>query len=101
MEARGSSASSSSFRRTPEQVYGRFNEQRNYVANIKSVGLTVGDRYTVFRQSIMRRWSLTERRQAFVQNVVEGPDVGGPVGMTEAPLKGEETGQDLRELTLK
>lgn len=46
-------------------------------------------------------WSLTEHRQAFVQHVVEGPDVGGPVGMTEAPLKGEETGQDLRELTLK
>lgn len=44
---------------------------------------------------------LTERHQDFVQHVVKGPDVGGPVGMTEAPLKGEETGQDLRELTLK
>ena len=44
---------------------------------------------------------LTEHRQAFVQYVVEGPDVGGPVSVTEAPLKGEEPGQDLRELTLK
>lgn len=49
-----------------------------------------------------RRWqSLTQNHQKLVQHVVQGPDVGGPVGMTEAPLKGEEPGQDLRELTLK
>lgn len=45
--------------------------------------------------------SLTEHRQALVQRVVKGPDVGGPVGVTEAPLEGEEAGEELRELTLK
>lgn len=49
----------------------------------------------------MRRRSLTERHQDFIQDVVEGPDVGGPVGVTEAPFEREETGQDLRQLTLK
>lgn len=39
--------------------------------------------------------------QNFVKHVVEGPDIGGPVGMTQAPFKGEELGQDLWELTLK
>lgn len=48
-----------------------------------------------------RRRSLTQHNHAFVQHVVQGPDVGGPVGMAEAPLKGEEPGQNLRELTLK
>lgn len=47
------------------------------------------------------RWSLTEHGQDFVQHVVQGPDVGGPVGMTEAPFEGEESGQDLRQLALK
>lgn len=39
--------------------------------------------------------------QNFVKHVVEGPDIGGPVGMAQAPFKGEEPGQDLWELTLK
>lgn len=49
---------------------------------------------------MMSSRSLTQCGQALVQHVVQGPEVWGPVGVTEAPLKGEETRQHLRELTL-
>ena len=45
--------------------------------------------------------SLTQHGQGLVQDVVEGPEVGGPVGVAEAPLEGEEPGQDLGELALE
>lgn len=90
MEARGNSASSSSFSFTPEQV----SERRPIISVVRNS-------FKTLCQWSERGRSLTERHQDFVQHVVQGPDVGGPVGVTEAPLKGEEPGQELRELTLK
>lgn len=61
--------------------------------------------YTIILRPLLSgregRWSLTKLHQNFVKHVVEGPDIWGPVGMTQAPFEGEEPGQDLWELTLK
>lgn len=39
---------------------------------------------------------LTQYGQGFVSDVVEGPHVGGPVGVAQASLEGEEAGEHLR-----
>lgn len=84
MEARGRSVWCSSFNFTPEEV----SERWSYCC-------------IILRRAQRRRRSLTKLHQNFVQQVVQGPEIRGPVGMTKAPLKGEKPGQDLRELTLK
>lgn len=87
MEARGRSASFNNFNFTPEQV----NEKSFHCYTIILCTLLSGPE---------GRWSLTKLHQNFVKHVVEGPDIGGPVGMAQAPFKGEEPGQNLWELTL-
>ena len=44
---------------------------------------------------------LTDDRQGLVHHVVERPEVGGPVGVAQAPLEGEEAGEDLAKLALQ
>lgn len=84
IEARGSAASSSSFSFAPEQV-----RQKRHLSDL------------VCSAGRRRRRSLTQHNDAFVQYIVQGPDVGGPVGVAEASLEGKEPGQNLRDLTLK
>lgn len=79
IEAWGSSASSSSFSFAPEQVRGK--------GHLSDHACNAAGR---------RRRSLTQHNPDFVQHVVQGPDVWGPVGVAKASLEGKEPGQNLR-----
>ena len=39
---------------------------------------------------------LTSHRGHFIQHIVQGPEVRGPIGMAQASLEGEKSRQDLR-----
>lgn len=43
----------------------------------------------------------TYNGQGLVGHVVEGPEVGCPVGVAETPFEWEQSGEDLRELILR
>lgn len=88
MEARGRSASCSNFSFTPEKVHQKCFHCCTMILSTLLSGLKC-------------KWNLTKLCQNFVKHVVEGPDIGCPVGMTQTPFKGEETCQNLWELTLK
>ena len=43
----------------------------------------------------------TNISKEFVQQVVQGPEVGGPVGVAQTPLEGKQTGENLSQLPLQ